>query len=58
MVEAMYEQSPEFFKKFRKNFKFFILNNESDVSQLPLKHKFCICNPLNSERVLRPIARQ
>ena len=58
MVEAMYEQSPEFFKKFRKNLKFFILNNEPDASQLPLNTNFCICNPLNSERVLRPIARQ
>ena len=58
MVEAMYEQSPEFFKKSRKNFKFFILNNEPVASQLPLNNKLCICNPLNSERVLRPIARQ
>ena len=40
MVEAMYEQSPEFFKKFRKNFKFFILNNEPDASQLPLNTNF------------------
>ena len=36
MVEARYEQSSEFFEKFRKNFKFFILNNEPDASQLPL----------------------
>ena len=36
----MYEQSPKFFKKFRKNFKFFILNNEPDISQLPLNTNF------------------
>ena len=40
MVEAMYEQSPEFFKEFRKNFKFFLLNNEPDASQLPLNTNF------------------
>ena len=41
MVEAMYEQSPEFLKKFLKNFKFFILNNEPDASiQLPLNTNF------------------
>ena len=40
MVEAMYEQSPEFFQKFRKNFKFFILNNEPDASQIPLNTNF------------------
>ena len=40
MVEAMYEQSPEFLEKFRKNFKFFILNNEADASQLPLNTNF------------------
>ena len=40
MVEAMYEQSPEFLKKIRKNFKFFILNNEPDSSQLPLNTNF------------------
>ena len=40
MVDAMYEQSPEFFKKFRKNFKIFILNNEPDASQLPLNTNF------------------
>ena len=40
MVEAMHEQSPEFFKKFRKNLKFFILNNEPDASQLPLNTNF------------------
>ena len=57
MVEAMYEQSPEFLKKCRKNFKFFILNTDSDTSQLPLNHKFCICNPFNSQRVLHPVAR-
>ena len=36
----MYEQSPEFLKKFRKNFKFFILNTEPDTSQLPLNTNF------------------
>ena len=36
----MYEQSPEFLKKFRKNFKFFILNNEPDASQLPVNTNF------------------
>ena len=40
MVEAKYEQSPEFFKKFRKNFKFFILITEPDTSQLPLNKNF------------------
>ena len=29
-----------FFQKFRKNFKFFILNNEPDASQLPLNTNF------------------
>ena len=36
----MYEQSPEVFKKFRKNFKFFIVNTEPDTSQIPLKTNF------------------
>ena len=40
MVEATYEQSPEFLKKFRKNFKFFILNTEPDTSQIPLNTNF------------------
>ena len=32
MVEAMYEQSPEYFKRFRKNYKVFILNHEPNFS--------------------------
>ena len=36
----MYEQSPEFLKKIRKNFNFFILNTEPDTSQLPLNTNF------------------
>ena len=44
MVEAMYEQSPEFLKKFRKNFEFFILNNEPDASQLPPNTNFAFAN--------------
>ena len=40
MVEAMYEHPPEFFKKFRKSFKFFFLNTEPDTSQLPLNTYF------------------
>ena len=40
MVEAMYEQSPDFCEKFRKNFNFFILNTEPDTSQLPLNTSF------------------
>ena len=35
MVEAMFEKSPEYLKKFRKNFKFLFLNNEPDVSDFP-----------------------
>ena len=45
MVEATYEQSPEF-KKNRKNFKFFILNNEPDASQLPLNTNFSFATHL------------
>ena len=40
MVEAMYEQSPEFFQKFLKNFNLFILSNEPDISQVPLNTNF------------------
>ena len=40
MVEAMYEQSSEFLKKFQKNFKFFILNNEPDATKFPLNTNF------------------
>ena len=40
MVEAMYDQSPEFFKKFQKNLKFFFLNNEPGISQLPPNTNF------------------
>ena len=32
MVEARYEQSPDYFKQFRKNFKFFIKSYEPDFS--------------------------
>ena len=46
MVEAMYEQSPEFFKKLRNNFKFFILNNEPRASQLPLYTNFAFLTHL------------
>ena len=58
MVEAMHEQSPEFFKKISKEFKIFYSEQRTRRLTTPSKHKFCICNPLNSERVLRPIARQ
>ena len=37
MVEAMNEQSSEFFEQLRKNFKFFVLDKEPDVSELPPK---------------------
>ena len=40
MVEAMYEQSPEYFKQILKNLNFFFLNNEPDVSDLPSNTKF------------------
>ena len=50
MVEAMYEQSPEIFQKFRKKFKFFILNNEPDASQLPLNTNFAFAtNSIENE---------
>ena len=60
MVEAMYEQSPEYFKQFRKNFKFFFLNNEPDVSDLPSntnfafavhsnQNEFCSQSPANGQ---------
>ena len=46
----MYEQSPEFLKKFRKNFKFFILNTEPDTSQLPLNTNFAFAtHSINKE---------
>ena len=32
MVEAMYEQSPNYLKQFRKNYKLFILNHEPNFS--------------------------
>ena len=41
MVEAMYEQSPDYFKQFRKNYKFFILNHEPKIFRLRFKSKFC-----------------
>ena len=57
MVEAMYEQSPKFF---RKNFKLFFLKNEPDVSELPSntnfafavhsnQNEFCSQNPANGQ---------
>ena len=42
MVEAMYEQSPEYFKPFRENFFKKFLNNEPDVSHLPSNTKFAV----------------
>ena len=60
MVEAMYEQSPEYFKQFQKKFKFFFLNNEPDVSDLPSntnfafavhsnQNEFCSQSPANGQ---------
>ena len=42
MVEAMYEQSSDYFKQFRKNYKFFILNNEPNFSGFASKANFAV----------------
>ena len=63
MVEAMYEQTPEFFKKFQKRFRFFIsdvhpstiLNNTAQVVfslHAENHHKFCHNSNKNHYHVL------
>ena len=47
MVEAMYEQSPDYFKQFRKNYKFFILNHEPNFSGFASKTNFAVSSHSN-----------
>ena len=47
MVEAMYEQSPNYFKQFRKNYKFFILNHEPNFSGFASKANFAVSSHSN-----------
>ena len=47
MVEAMYEQSPDYFKQFRKNNKFFILNHEPNFSDFASKANFAVSSHSN-----------
>ena len=45
----MYEQSPEYFKQFRRRFKFFFLNNEPDVSDLSSNTNFAFAVQSNQK---------
>ena len=47
MVEAMYKQSPDYFKQFRKNYKFFILNHEPNFSGFASKANFAVSSHSN-----------
>ena len=47
MVEAMYEQYPDYFKQFRKNYKFFILNNEPNFSGFASNANFAVSSHSN-----------
>ena len=47
MVEAMYEQSPDYFKQFRKNYKFLILNHEPNFSGFATKAMFAVSSHSN-----------
>ena len=47
MVKAMYEQSPDYFKQFRKNYKFFILNHEPNFSGFASKANFAVSSHSN-----------
>ena len=47
MIEAMYEQSPDYFKQFRKNYKLFILNHEPNFSGFPSKANFAVSSHSN-----------
>ena len=47
MVEAMYEQSPDYFKQFRKKYKFFILNHEPNFSGFASKANFAVSSHSN-----------
>ena len=47
MVEAMYEQSQNYFKQFRKNYKFFFLNHEPNFSGFASKANFVVSSHLN-----------
>ena len=47
MVEAMYEQSPDYFKQFRKNYKFFILNHEPIFSGFASNTNFAVSSHTN-----------
>ena len=47
MVQAIYEQSPDYFKQFRKNYKFFILNNEPNFSGFASNANFAVSSHSN-----------
>ena len=47
MVKAMYKQSPDYFKQFSKNYKFSILNNESNFSGFASKANFAVSSHSN-----------
>ena len=47
MVEAMYEQSPNDFKHFRKNYKLFVLNNEPNFSGFASKANIAVSSHSN-----------
>ena len=47
MVEAIYEKSPDYFKQLRKNYKFFILNNEPNFSGFASKANFAVSSHSN-----------
>ena len=47
MVEAMYEQFPDYFKQFRKSYKLFILNHEPNFSGFASKANFAVSSHSN-----------
>ena len=47
MVEAMYEQSPDYFKQFRKIYSFFILNQEPNFSGFASNANFAVSSHSN-----------
>ena len=47
MAEAMYDQSPDYFKQFLKNYKFFILNHEPDFSGFASRANFAVLSHSN-----------
>ena len=44
MAEAMYERSPEFFNKFKKNFRYFIVDNKPDLTHQSKNWAFVLHN--------------